>query len=156
LEMSEFEVLREYRQAKYPEKQITILAQLNGVRRGQIVEILRAGGERVEPRRSRGRISLNALRRSQAEKMIKEGCSDSEIARTLGVSRAAVTYLRRKNGVRRSGARRPDYDWARALILWKEGKSDSEIAREIGSCRQTVSAWRKRRHLALMRKGETA
>ena len=42
--MSELEIASEYRQAKTPSKQITILAELNGVSRKEIVEILRSEG----------------------------------------------------------------------------------------------------------------
>ena len=53
--MSAAEICAEYRQAKSPMKQIQILADENGCTRGEIVEILRAGGEKLPGQYERGR-----------------------------------------------------------------------------------------------------
>lgn len=45
--MTEHEICREYRAAKYKNKQVEILAELNGLELEQIVDILLRGGEQV-------------------------------------------------------------------------------------------------------------
>ncbi len=45
--MTEHEICREYRAAKYKNQQVGILAQLNSLEEGQVVEILLHGGEKV-------------------------------------------------------------------------------------------------------------
>lgn len=44
MQMSPYEILRSYREALFPKKQITILAELNLCSRSRIIEILLEGG----------------------------------------------------------------------------------------------------------------
>lgn len=45
--MTESEICREYRGAKYKGQQVEILAQLNRLEEGQVVDILLRGGEKI-------------------------------------------------------------------------------------------------------------
>jgi len=53
--MSNEEILREYRQARYPMKQIGILADENQCAKREIVEILMTAGEKVPPQFTKNR-----------------------------------------------------------------------------------------------------
>ena len=51
LAMSVGDIVKEFREAKYPEKQIEILAQLNDTRTVRIAWLLNRSGEAVDPRK---------------------------------------------------------------------------------------------------------
>lgn len=68
--MSEEEIARKYRMAKYKRKQVKILAELNGCTEKKIQEILVEKGEMNMPRTKRNKILEEAM--NQTEEVRKE------------------------------------------------------------------------------------
>ena len=70
--MSAAEICAEYRQAKFPLKQIGILADENGCTRGEIVEVLRADGEELPGQYNRGKTQEPAPEPAQEAPVIRD------------------------------------------------------------------------------------
>lgn len=101
--MSEADILKEYREAKFPREQIKILAEQNlvtpKVMRDFIVSRLgEAPKLRSSPKRPGcfrwTKENIEAVRNMAAQRM-----SDSEIAGRMGVSTASVRQLRYAQGI---------------------------------------------------------
>lgn len=101
--MSEADILKEYREAKFPREQIKILADQNLVKpkvmRDFIVSKLGNAPEfRSSPKRPGcfrwTKENVETVRNMAAQKM-----SDTEIGKCLGVSTGSVRQLRYANGI---------------------------------------------------------
>ena len=91
--MTEYEIRREYRLAKYPNRQIKILAQLNACRAKEIRKIV-ADEENIS---GFGRY----VKATEEDKMrlYSMGLSDYSIAEKLGTSATTILKWRRKNNL---------------------------------------------------------
>lgn len=98
--MTDFEIRREYRQARYPEKQIAILAQLNGCHVNDIRDILNG----VSPKKPR-KVFMHTSNEDKLE-LYNQGMNDYEIGRALNIASTSVCYWRKKNGLKAIGKRR--------------------------------------------------
>lgn len=74
MEMTEGEIARKYRMAKHKDKQVGILADINGTSREDIVCILIRAGEAVKPERRK------KSRKSKKEIEVKPGHKDGSSA----------------------------------------------------------------------------
>ena len=100
-EMSEADILKEYREAKYPAKQIKILAEQNlvppKVMREFIVSRL---GKKAKVSEKKSRVVFwTAERIESLRKMAASGMYDKDIAERLGVSLCSVKVTRHEHGI---------------------------------------------------------
>ena len=84
------EIRRSYREAKYPEKQIRILSELNECRVSDIKAVL--NGVAVSAHKRYNKTSDREKRR-----LYEKGLNDCEISSALGITPQAVFYWRQKN-----------------------------------------------------------
>ncbi len=94
-------IISDYRLAKNPNKQIRIMAQINGCRMDDIVKILKDAGV-YEP--GRGRKVANQHMRGnvdyeQMRELYNDGLSDIKIGAAMGTSPSTVRVWRLKNGL---------------------------------------------------------
>lgn len=159
MQMTVAEIRKNYSEAKDKPRQITILAELNGVSRGTIKAYI-AGCNDVKP------VVVpddDALR-----KLYDRGLSDPDVGRELGLSTASVYKWRKKNGlpanaepvatVEAVSARSQkilDRE-ARQLELYNQGLSDAKIAAAVNTSGQTITNWRKAQGLPLSTKSASA
>ncbi len=90
MEMTEAEMARAYRLAKYKNKQVGIMADINGISREDVLCILIRSGETILPRRSRK--SNQAEKGMEAEEGKREdrGAARSMMPAGGGVSNAII------------------------------------------------------------------
>ena len=106
--MTNEEIIREYREAKSPTKQIGILADQNQCSRKDILAILQEAGCEV-PGWYRGKKSAG----EETEEAVSEGTDAGAAALRAGLRDAALTLLREELGNLESG----NYYWYAAGIL---------------------------------------
>lgn len=103
--MSDHEILRMYREARFPDREIGILAELNAVSRAEMREKLRQLGavldgpkpKRKPPEKKPEKRAYRRVDEEQARRLWEQGLSDNAIAGELGVSGNAIMYWRRRN-----------------------------------------------------------
>ena len=93
MEMSEYEICREYKQAKDKRVQVGILADLNLCSRKRILLILNQNGLCAPPRRK----NAPKIDKQLAAQMVIRGMSNKQIANVFGCKPAAVGSFRRRN-----------------------------------------------------------
>lgn len=147
---SEIEVM--YRQAKNPESQVQVLADLNGCRLTDMEQKLSDLGLREIKERRRRAVpprdaSWQKIDGEAAMRFYAQGLSDREVANRLGCSRYAICQWRSANRVGAQQARKPRMNVERAMELYLQGKTDEEIAAEIGASKSGIYGWRARNHL---------
>ncbi len=107
--MTRDEIVADYKQAKQPMKQIAILADLNGVRKEQIVQILREAGAELpgnyakrkpveEPKAPSGKPSVYESALMAIAKLIKETKSPDVFMDNVHGVLALVQQLEEDNG----------------------------------------------------------
>lgn len=89
--MTDDEILASYRQAKYPRRQIGVLADLNACKTDEIRQHLMELGALAAPRRTGHELKFE---RAAALALYKRGYNDCAIARALGVSNTAIRRWR--------------------------------------------------------------
>ena len=99
--MSEADILKEYREAKYPVKQIKILAEQNLVEEKVMREFIFSmiGRDRAKPK-GRSKAKLWTQENVEAvKKMVAARMCDADIARELGLRVETVKNLRYAYGI---------------------------------------------------------
>lgn len=107
--MTPAEIVADYKQAKQPMKQIAILADLNGVRKEQIVQILREAGAELpgnyakrkpveEPKAPNGKPSVYESALLTIAKFIKVGAEPEAFMEQVSGVLALVEQLEEDNG----------------------------------------------------------
>ncbi len=101
--MSETEIITRYRQAKSKNQQITILAQINGCDRADIIELLALNGEYYKFDTKCQRWNEEECKR--LEQLLDRNMTTKEIAALYGckpsVMASTVTYLRSQGKLQR-------------------------------------------------------
>ena len=95
------------------------------IARGDVVSRGRSGDRRSHDTRE-------AVRR-----LIEAGASRAAVARTLGISRATVTYHAKRLGFEADSGPARRYDWAEVQRFYDEGHSITECQRRFGFTRKT-------------------
>lgn len=80
-------------------------------------------------------------------RLYEQGKTDTQIARTLGISDTTVAKWREEAGVPGHGSKTRSWDTDLALRMYKEGSDDMTIGREISVGVESVRAWRKENDL---------
>ncbi len=98
--MSEFEILRDYRQAKNKVKQVKILADLNGCTKEEITECLENQGVTV--------LKVDTLEEKHSSILYlhNQGMIDEEIASDIGLKASSVSQIRSKLGLKKHKKRK--------------------------------------------------
>ena len=97
MQMTDSEILGNYRGAKNQKDQVKILADLNAVSEPEMVEKLRSLGVKVPGRAAKDLpASVDWLR---ARQLYDEGQSDLEIAEQLGCSKQTLANWRKREGL---------------------------------------------------------
>lgn len=104
MQMTDAEILQSYRGARDPVKQVGVLADLNGVRREEMVHKLQALGEPValqtdRPKKVR-KLPEPSFDVGRARELHTEGLSDLDIAERLGVKQSNFAAWRRGQGLK--------------------------------------------------------
>lgn len=102
LPMSNEEIVSNYKQAAYPNKQIGILAELNACSKRQIKSILTEAGIIPDTKERK----LGEWDKEAAMRLYDEGKIDREIAAEIGVSNATILVWRKANNLPAHGRRR--------------------------------------------------
>lgn len=82
--------------------------------------------------------------------LYRQGMSDDEIAKAVGMTPAAIQKWRSRRGLRTNRKRHTDLapeEEDRRMVLYRQGLSDAKIAKALNLKHQAVAAWRYRRHL---------
>lgn len=173
--MTDGEIATFYKQAKRPEAQIGILADLNGCSKYDIQKKLWELGLAPQPQppqittkatsqKTETRVSKKAppkkaptIDEDAFRAMYEAGETDQAIAAAVGLSLWRVGTFRREHGMcrtnhaahRRTKKSRIHTETAKEMFL--AGRSDEEIAKAFGVCTHSVQKWRHKNNLA--RKG---
>ena len=147
---NEIEVM--YRQAKFPEAQVQVLADLNSCSlsdmRRKLAELglreMKETPRRILPPREQNWMQIND---DAARKLYARGLKDRAVADELGCTLYTIRQWRRANTVPAQKTRTPRMDVDRAMELYLQGKSDEQIADEIRASKSGVASWRFRNHL---------
>lgn len=98
LAMSDGEIAVRYRQAKEPQKQIKILAELCGVYKADIVAaLLREGIDVNGPQKAVKRGAVKRVDYGKVEELYRRGLTDTAIAKQLDISWHTVSKWRLTN-----------------------------------------------------------
>lgn len=95
--MSDGDVVKYYHDLKDKKNATRLIAELNAVAEAEIIKILEKAG--ITPK---SRKKANYIPRKEwkaFEEMYRQGMTDTEIAKKIGVSRGAVEYWRTKHGL---------------------------------------------------------
>jgi transcriptional regulator with XRE-family HTH domain len=147
---SEIEVM--YRQAKNPDLQVQVLADLNGCRLSDMQRKLAELGLR-KPEAKKTRILppreqiWQQLDDAEARALYAKGLKDRAVADAMGCSLYTIRQWRRANMVPPKKTREPRMDVKRAMELYLQGMTDEAIAQEIGASKSGVASWRFRNQL---------
>jgi len=87
---------------------------------------------------------LTSVEEERRLSLYREGLSDREIARRLGLTHSAIRYWRLSRGLPTNPRLALEEE---RLRLYQEGLSDGEIAKRLGCPRSTIQGWRQRRGL---------
>jgi len=101
-------------------------------------------------RGGRRRLFLSKEAEERRMKLYREGLSDYEIARRLGVHRTTIREWRGRRGLSpnfKRGEPIPREEEERRLKFYKMGLTDYEIAKAVGVSKTAISNWRYRRSL---------
>lgn len=102
MQMSEFEILRDYRQAKDKVEQVKILADMNSCTQKEIVEFLAKHGINAKYRKCQNKAKLEKLK-----VLHSQGMTDEEISEELGFGTEYVRQLRIRLGLSKNKKRKP-------------------------------------------------
>lgn len=158
--MTDCEIAVMYRQAKDPESQVQVLADLNGCQLVDMQKKLADLGLRGMDERSSHRIppkepSWAKIDYDAAKALFDRGATDAEAAQKLGCTPYAIRSWRCAHRV--SKQKRPILrDLKGAMDQYLEGKTDSEIADAIGATKAEVLTWRKANGLPAAEKNPPA
>lgn len=99
MEMTDKEIRKNYQEAKYPKRQIKILAQLNACSKGRIERIL-FGQEitRTKSTSGAGREPI-LIDVDEATKMYNDGIPLTKIAKHFGVSTPSLSQILAEEGI---------------------------------------------------------
>lgn len=97
MQMSDNEILGNYRRAKDQKAQVKILADLNAVSEPEMAEKLRSLGIKVPGRAAKE--SSSSVDWLRARQLYDEGQSDLEIAEQLGCSKQTLANWRKREGL---------------------------------------------------------
>ncbi len=100
MQMSEFEILRDYRQAKNKVDQVQILADMNLCTKKEMTAYLKKQGEEVAANDTRNE------RWEAIHRMYGQGMYDEEIAEILGMKASSVGQIRIKLGLKKHKKKR--------------------------------------------------
>lgn len=144
--MTDFEICQSYRQAKYPQGQISVLAQLNSCRPKQIVRVLNKNGYQckvpikntIEFDDKKEKISREQL--EEIKILFNTDMTDGEIAKRYNISAYYVSSLFKKfvNPVKTRKQVLTDMKRNTVLSMSKRGFSQAEICRKLGLTRGLV------------------
>lgn len=98
--MSDFEILRDYRQAKNKIEQVKILADLNGCTKEEITECLEKQGVTVL------KVDTPEEKRLSFLYLYNQGMTDEEIASDIGLKASSVREIRSKLGLKKHKKKR--------------------------------------------------
>lgn len=93
MQMTNEEIIRDYRQAADKSAEIRVLAELNVTSRNEIIAILEDAGEVLPGKRRAGKFD------GKIKPLYEQGLSDAEIARRLGCSLSTVGNWRKQHGL---------------------------------------------------------
>ena len=102
--MSEFEILRDYRQAKDKKEQVKILADMNMCTQKEMKAYLEQHGVNAKARNT---WTDETVRKFQ--KLFHEGLSDNELADAMSLKVSTIYTMRIKYGLKRNKKRKPVY-----------------------------------------------
>ena len=137
--MTEREIVYEYNAAKYPLRQIQVLADLNQAEPEDIVELLERNGVTVAKRPSGRRPQPPS---ELLQKMYEAGMTDAAIARELGCSKNAIWRWRER---RELPANIPwKLKGQKVIQMFLQGYTEQEIAEALSESRTTIHEWRRR------------
>ena len=102
MKMSDFEILRDYREAKDKNEQVKILADMNLCTQKEVVEFLMKHGINAKCRKCRNEAKLEKLKTLHSQ-----GMTDEEMAEELGFGHEYVGQLRRRLGLSKNKKRKP-------------------------------------------------
>ena len=102
MQMSEFEILRDYKEAKDKAEQVKILADMNLCTQKEIVDFLKRHGITAQNRNSWNDETIQRLKILHGQ-----GMTDEEIADTMGLKCNYAGQVRRKLGLKRHKKRKP-------------------------------------------------
>ena len=102
MQMSDHEILYEYRHAVNPAAQIKVLAELNAVSVGAMRnKLLDLGAELpAEPTKTPRNLAASAIDHTRAWELYNEGLCDHDMAEALGVSKNTVANWRNQNDLK--------------------------------------------------------
>lgn len=136
--MSEREIVYEYKAAKYPLRQIQVLADLNQAEPEDIMELLERNGVTVAKRPRRRPQPPSEL----LQKMYEAGMTDVAIARELGCSENVIWRWREH---RELPANTPwKLKGQKVIQMYLQGYTEQEIAEALSVSRTTIHEWRRR------------
>lgn len=112
MQMSEFEILQDYKSAKDKNKQISILADMNLCSCEEIIEILMKNGavSGVKKKKSTQRINWTTEMENDVLRLSQEGDSIERIADKLGLKEGAVRSKLTRLNAKKKQVRHPDVD----------------------------------------------
>ena len=100
MRMSDFEILRDYRQAKNKVEQVKILADLNSCSRKEMTEFLEARGIKVL------KCGTAEETRNSIRYLCGQGMCDEDIAVLIGKKPSSVGYIRSQMGLPKNKKRK--------------------------------------------------
>ena len=101
MQMSDHELLYEYRHAVNPAAQIKVLAELNAVSVGAMRnKLLDLGAELPDVTITPRNLTASAIDGARAWELYNEGLCDHDMAETLGVSKKTVANWRQQNDLK--------------------------------------------------------
>lgn len=112
MEMSEFEILQDYKSAKDKNKQISILADINLCSCEKIIEILMKNGavSGLKKKKMVQRINWTTEMENDVLRLSQEGDSIERIADKLGLKEGAVRSKLTRLNAKKKQVRHPDVD----------------------------------------------
>lgn len=102
MKMSDFEILRDYREAKDKNEQVKILADMNLCTQKEVVEFLAKHGINAKCRKCKNEAKLEKLK-----VLHSQGMTDEEMAEELSFVSEYVTQLRLRLGLSKNKKRKP-------------------------------------------------
>ena len=153
--MTDSEISVMYRQAKNPEEQVQILADLNGCRKRDMEIKLSELGLREPPEEKPTQHAEDRMPvwvridGEEIRSLYEQGLTDIAIAKALGHSLYAVERWRKDKRLPRNGVdRKAVADDAAAMELYLAGTSDGDMAQILGRSLTAVRSWRSAKGLA--------